>query len=219
VSASPLDAHVHRFIPGERPNGPVLLALHGTGGDENDLVALARLVDPTAAILSPRGTVLESGMPRFFRRIAEGVFDEADLRRRTGTLADFVEAAAVRYGFERERLMALGYSNGANIAASLLLLRPEALGAGAMLLRAMLPLEPGPKDPAGETLTGRAVWIGAGRSDPYARPDAVRRLADVLKQRGAEVTVAWSEGGHAIEAAEIESGRRWLEERRAARRR
>lgn len=214
-----LEGYVHRFMAGERPDGPVLLALHGTGGDENDLAPLARLVDPGAAILSPRGTVLEHGMPRFFRRLAEGVFDEADLRDRTETLARFIEAAAARHRFDLERVMALGYSNGANIAASLLLLRPSVLGAGAILLRATTPLEPAAEDPAGATLTGRPVYIGAGRNDPYARPDAVKRLAQLLRERGAEVTVEWSEGGHGIEAAEIESARRWLEERRAARRR
>jgi len=214
-----LEGHAYRWVPGERPNGPVLLALHGTGGDENDLAPLARLVDPTAAILSPRGTVLENGMPRFFRRLAEGVFDEADLRRRTETLARFVEAAAKEYRFDLEQVLALGYSNGANIAASLLLLRPSVLGAGAILLRAMTPLEPGPIDPTGPTLAGRPVWIGAGRNDPYARPDSVKYLAELLRERGAEVTVEWSEGGHGIEAAEIDSARRWLEASRAARRR
>ena len=146
-----LEGYVHRFVPGARPDGAVLLALHGTGGDENDLMPVARLVDADAAILSPRGTVLENGLPRFFRRLAEGVFDEQDLRERTGALARFVEAAAARHGFDLERVMALGYSNGANIAATLLLLRPETVGGGAILLRSMTPLEPGPQDPAGAT--------------------------------------------------------------------
>ena len=214
-----LEGYTYRWVPGARPDGPVLLALHGTGDDENGLVPLARLVDPEASILSPRGTVLENGMPRFFRRFAEGVFDTVDLRHRTETLARFVEAAARQHGFELDRVMALGYSNGANIAASVLLLRPEVLGSGAILWRAMTPLIPGPEDPAGETLAGRSVWIGAGRNDPYAPPESVRALAELLRDRGAEVTVEWSEGGHGIEAAEIDAARRWLEERRAARRR
>src|SRR5712691_4802337 len=118
---------VHEFVPGTSER--TLLLLHGTGGNEHDLLSLGREIDPTAALLSPRGKVLESGMPRFFRRLAEGVFDVEDLQRRTHELADFVAAAAEQYRFAADRVVAVGYSNGANIGASLLLLRPEALRA------------------------------------------------------------------------------------------
>jgi predicted esterase len=127
---------IHRFEKG-RPEERPLLLLHGTGGDENDLIPLARMIAPTASFLSPRGKVLENGMPRFFRRLAEGVFDEDDVRRRANELADFVTNARSQYGITSP--IALGYSNGANIAAAALLLRPSEL-AGAILLRAMLPL-------------------------------------------------------------------------------
>src|SRR5580700_10011226 len=128
---------IHRFEKGAEPDARPLLLLHGTGGDENDLVSLARMIAPTAPLLSPRGKVLENGMPRFFRRLAEGVFDEDDVRRRAQELAEFVEEARARYGISSP--IALGYSNGANVAAAMLLIRPEAL-AGAILLRAMAPL-------------------------------------------------------------------------------
>src|SRR5450755_4513769 len=124
---SPKLSFTHRFEPG---GAPPLLLLHGTGGDENDLLPLGRMVAPGAALLSPRGKVLEGGMPRFFRRLAEGVFDEQDLRRRTQELADFVEDARRAYGFEAP--VALGFSNGANIASALLLLRPAALAGAAL---------------------------------------------------------------------------------------
>ena len=127
---------IHKFIPGT--SGRTLLLLHGTGGNESDLLPLGRALDPAAALLSPRGKILEHGMPRFFRRLAEGVFDEKDLILRTHELADFIAAAAVKYGFDPKQLIAVGYSNGANIAASTLLLRPGTL-AGAALLRGMVP--------------------------------------------------------------------------------
>src|SRR3954454_11430947 len=124
---SALALHVHRWVPAERPALPTLLMLHGTGGDESDLLPLGRQLVPGAGMLSPRGNVLEHGAPRFFRRLAEGVFDVEDLHRRTGELADFVEAAAERYGLSSESIYAVGYSNGANIAASMLLSRPSVL--------------------------------------------------------------------------------------------
>ena len=132
---------IHRYIPGTDPSAPVLLMLHGTGGNEDDLLPLGRELAPGATLLSPRGQVLENGMPRFFRRLAEGVFDIDDLRARTASLAEFLEAAATRYGFETSRVVAVGFSNGANIAASLLVLNPGLLG-GAVLFRAMVPLVP-----------------------------------------------------------------------------
>jgi predicted esterase len=182
-----------------------VLALHGTGGDERDLVPLAQDVAPGAAILSPRGRVLEHGMPRFFRRLAVGVFDLDDLRQRTAELADFVQAAADRYGFEPARLVALGYSNGANIGASLLLLRPEALG-DAALLRPTLPFEPEPL----LELFGRRIFLASGDRDPYAPPDRVRRLAELLSAAGAEVEHHWSAGSHGLEPEDFDEARRWF---------
>jgi predicted esterase len=179
--------------------------LHGTGGDENDLVPLARQLAPGVAILSPRGAVLEHGMPRFFRRLAVGVFDEEDLVRRTADLGRFVRAAAGHYGFEAGRVVALGYSNGANIAAALLLLDGAAL-AGAALLRPTLPLEP-PRPPE---LAGKPVYLAAGRRDPYSPVEKVEALADRLRRGGAEVELAWTDGGHALEPDEFRPVHSWL---------
>ena len=131
---------IHEFVPGS--SSRTLLLLHGTGGNERDLIPLGRELDPNAALLSPRGKVLENGMPRFFRRLAEGVFDLEDLKYRTNELADFVTAAGQHYGFATDQLVAVGYSNGANIAASMLLLRPEIMHM-AILFRAMVPLDSG----------------------------------------------------------------------------
>src|SRR5216110_3498545 len=149
---------LHEFVHGNS-NGTLLL-LHGTGGNERDLIPLGRELDPNAALLSPRGKVLENGMPRFFRRLAEGVFDVEDLKHRTNELADFVAAAAEHYGFAADKVVAVGYSNGANIAASLLLLRPEVLSA-AVLFRAMVPLVPDTPP----NLSAVRVWIGGGTDD------------------------------------------------------
>jgi predicted esterase len=182
-----------------------LLLLHGTGGSEDDLLDLGATLRPGAPLLSPRGKVLENGMPRFFRRLAEGVFDEKDLIHRTEELADFVGAARARYGFGSRPVVAVGYSNGANIAASLLLLRPEVL-AGAVLLRAMVPLTP-PKLP---DLAGVSVFLAGGRSDRIIPPENTDRLAGMLKTAGAAVTLHWSTGGHQMTEAEVNDAHRWL---------
>ena len=196
---------VHRFDPAEEPGAPTLLLLHGTGGDENDLLPLGRMLDERAALLSPRGKVLENGMPRFFRRLSMGVFDEEDLVNRTHELASFVEEAASEYGLDPKRLFAVGFSNGANIAASLLLLHPDLL-AGAVLLRAMTPFEL-------ETLpdlSGTPVYLAAGRSDQMIPAESTERLAELLRKAGAEVTLDWQPGGHGIGRAEVEAARDWL---------
>ncbi len=195
---------IHRFVPVQGATRTLLL-LHGTGGNEDDLLGLGARLDPDANLLSPRGKVLENGMPRFFRRLAMGVFDLEDLRLRTGELADFVAAAAKAYGFDSRHVTAAGYSNGANIAASLLLLRPEVLE-GAVLLRPMVPLMP-EKPPA---LEGVNVFLSAGRRDPIVRPEETERLAELLKQYGASVTLSWSPQGHELAQGEIEEARRWL---------
>ncbi len=196
----------HRFVPA--PGGsaaPTLLLLHGTGGDEGDLLGLGRVLDPSAALLSPRGKVLENGMPRFFRRLAEGVFDEDDLVRRTAELAAFVARAADTYSFDRGRVIAVGYSNGANIAACMLLLHPGAL-AGAVLFHAMTPLvlETTPD------LSGTPVFLGAGRSDPLIPPRGTEDLAARLRAAGAEVRLSWQPGGHALTQTEVEAARVWF---------
>jgi predicted esterase len=194
---------IHEFVPGSSKR--TLLLLHGTGGNEHDLIALGREIDPVAAILSPRGKVLENGMPRFFRRLAEGIFDEEDLKRRTHELADFVGAAAQHYKFATDEIVAVGYSNGANIAASLLLLRPETLRT-AILFRAMVPLIP-EKLP---DLSSARIWIGAGNQDPIIPTSETQRLVDLLLTAGADVTIRLVNAGHGLTNNEIEIARDWL---------
>jgi predicted esterase len=144
-------------------------------------------------------------MPRFFRRLAEGVFDEEDLIRRTHELADFVRAAAKQYQFEGNRVIAVGYSNGANIAASMMLLRPEILN-GAVLFHAMVPLVP-EKLP---NLSERPVFLAAGHHDPIILPENTERLAAMLKEAGASVSLKWSEGGHQLNVEEVDEAKHWL---------
>jgi len=194
---------IHRFEPGS--SRETVLLLHGTGGDENDLVGLGREIAPDANLLSPRGQVLENGMPRFFRRIREGVFDEDDLVRRAADLDRFVRDATLHYLLDPARIRAFGYSNGANMAAALLLLHPTLLS-GAALLRAVLPLEP----PTPPQLQGKPVLILAGRNDPYAPQKRVKDLATRLEAAGAKVDLRWSEGGHAPEPTEIDDVAQWL---------
>jgi predicted esterase len=194
----------HRYLPGTDPGAPTLLLLHGTGGNEDDLLPLGEALYPGAPRLSPRGQVLENGAPRFFRRLAEGVFDLDDLRARTHQLADFVEAAGRRYGFP-EPPIAVGFSNGANIAAAMMLLRPRVLRGG-LLLRPMIPLVPEPLPSLKET----RVAILAGRADPMVAPDQSEALADLLRKAGADVEVAWVAGGHGLTREDLEVGKRWL---------
>ena len=195
----------HVFFPPANGSTRVLLLLHGTGGDESDLVPLARKLDPTAAVLSPRGKVLENGMPRFFRRFAEGVFDEEDVVRRANELAEFVAAAAQTYAFDAQQVTALGYSNGANIAAAMMLLRPEVLPA-AVLFRAMMPL----KEPNPSNLSGKRVLLSAGDSDPIIPLPNVQALATLLKQSGADVQLAVQRASHGLVAADFAVGREWI---------
>jgi phospholipase/carboxylesterase len=195
---------IHRFAPAPRPGRPPLLLLHGTGGNEDDLLPLADRLLPGAARLSPRGQVLERGMPRFFRRLAEGVFDLDDLRRRTDELAEFVSAARTEYDL-RSPPIAVGFSNGANIAASLLLLRPGTLG-GALLLRPMVPLVPDPLPALGAV----PVQINAGLTDPIVTPEQSAALADLLGRSGAKVSLDWLEVGHTLSSTDLEIGARFL---------
>jgi predicted esterase len=194
---------IHEFIPGSSPR--TLLLLHGTGGNERDLIPLGRELDPNAAVLSPRGKVLENGMPRFFRRLAEGVFDVEDLKYRANELADFVSAAAQHYGLARDNLVAVGYSNGANIAAAMLLLRPETLPI-AILFRAMVPLHP-EKLP---NLSSARVWIGAGDRDPIVPASETKSLVELLRRAGADVTIRFAKAGHGLTKGDLEAAREWL---------
>jgi len=195
---------VHHFLPGDE-SGPTLLLLHGTGGNEEDLIPLGQDLVPGAAILSPRGKVPEYGAPRFFRRLAEGVFDHEDLLFRTHELAEFVEAAAEEYGFDPSGLVAVGYSNGANIAASTLLLHPGLLRA-AVLFRAMVPFEP----EVTPDLSVLPVFMAAGRQDRMIPPDNTQRLADILAEAGAEVDLRWRNVGHPLTYEEVGEAREWL---------
>ena len=193
----------HRFVPATEPGRRPLLLLHGTGGDENDLLPLGRTLAPAAALLSPRGKVLENGMPRFFRRFAEGVLDEEDVKTRAGELAEFVTEARDAYGLDAP--IAVGFSNGANVAAAMLLLRPEVL-AGAALLRAMVPLSaPPPAD-----LGGKPVLILSGDMDPMVPAENAGRLAAMLREAGAAVTHQTVPAGHGLSQGEIGLLARWL---------
>ena len=203
MNTLPAPSFRHHYAPGASPR--TLLLLHGTGGDEHSLHALGTALDPQAAQLSPRGQVLEHGHPRFFRRLAEGVFDEADLIHRTHALADFVAGRTAQLARDPQQVIAVGYSNGANIAASTLLLRPGVL-AGAVLLRPMVPLEPATLP----DLAGVPVLILAGQADPMVPLPNVRRLAALLTAAGATVTLHLEPAGHALTQAEVAVAQRWL---------
>jgi phospholipase/carboxylesterase len=196
---------VHDFVPGS--SSRTLLLLHGTGGNERDLIPLGRELDPNAALLSPRGKILENGMPRFFRRLAEGVFDLEDLKYRTNELADFVAAAGEHYGFATDQLVAVGYSNGANIAASMVLIRPEIMHR-AILFRAMVPLVPDRLP----NLSSVRVWIGAGDQDPIIPASEAQRLVELLRRAGADVTIRFFNAGHGLTNDDLEAARHWLGE-------
>ena len=202
------DTIAHRFEPAAEAGAPTLLLLHGTGGDENDLLQIGRALAPRANLLSPRGQVLENGMPRFFRRLSEGVFDENDLRQRTHELADFVTLSIERYQLDANKIFALGFSNGSNIAASLLLLRPQVL-AGAILLRPMVPLVP----EILPDLRDKPIFIAAGRQDSLVSIEQSEALAELLKNAGASVTLRWQNAGHRLENEDWQSARDWLSKR------
>ncbi|MBS0248466.1 MAG: alpha/beta hydrolase [Proteobacteria bacterium] len=191
-----MTAFVHRFEKGSAAGAPPILLLHGTGGNENDLIDLGRAVAPGSALLSPRGNVLEHGMPRFFRRLAEGVFDEDDVKRRADELADFVVAARRRYGIEAP--IALGFSNGANIAAALLLQRPEVLS-GAVLLRAIMPFA----EPPAASIPGTPVMIISGAQDPIVPTPNAAQLATQLHERGAHVEHRIVPAGHGLTQSDV----------------
>ena len=198
---------IHEFVPGISER--TLLLLHGTGGNERDLIPLGRELDPNAALISPRGKILENGMPRFFRRLAEGVFDLEDLKKRTNELADFIASAAKHYKLTADQIVAVGYSNGANIAAAMLLLRPEILHA-AILFRAMVPLVPDNLP----DLSSVRVWIGAGDQDPIVPASEAQRLAKLFRDAGADVTIRFANASHGLTDAEVKTAGHWLGELR-----
>ncbi len=200
---------VHKFVPARpRDSHPVtLLMLHGTGGDESDLLPLGNELWPGAALLGVRGKVSENGMPRFFRRIAEGVFDVEDLKFRTEELAQFIMAASSRYGFSTEKLIAVGYSNGANIAASLILLHPHYLAA-AVLFRVMVPFTP----EIIRDFRNLPVFIGAGDRDPIVPRSQPEELAEMFENGGANVTLFWHRGGHELGDDDVKTAKTWLSE-------
>jgi phospholipase/carboxylesterase len=200
---------VHRFRPATAGSRDTLLVLHGTGGNEDDLIGIAQTVAPGAAVISPRGNVLEGGAPRFFRRLAEGVFDPAEVRSRGEELAKFVRAAVASYELDPAHVFALGYSNGANIASTVMLLDPEVLRA-AVLLRPMLVFEPKEK----VDLSRNALLISAGKVDPIVPPESVEKLVALLGERGAEVSLKWQLGGHNLVPSEIKEAADWLALRR-----
>jgi predicted esterase len=194
---------IHEFVAGKSER--TLLLLHGTGGNERDLIPLGHELDPEASLLSPRGKILENGRPRFFRRLAEGVFDLEDLQKRTHELADFVVSAAQHYKIDSKNIMAVGYSNGANIAASMLLIRPELLSA-AILFRAMVPLVPETKP----DLKSKRIWIGAGSHDPIVPASNTKELAELLRSAGADVTIRFFQSGHELTGVDLDEAREWL---------
>jgi phospholipase/carboxylesterase len=195
----------HHFEPATAPSAPLLL-LHGTGGNERDLLPLGRKLSPGSALLSPRGDVSEGGALRFFARLAEGVFDPAEVTRRTHALADFIAAAGDYYGFKPSELVAVGLSNGANIAATLLQLRPESLG-GAALLRPMVVLD---QPAAPGSLAGKSVLIASGERDPIVPPDHPGRLATLLRAGGAEVTLQIHPASHGLVSADLVAAEAWF---------
>jgi predicted esterase len=204
---------IHRHVPAADPaTADTLVVLHGTGGDENDLISIGQAIAPGAAILSPRGNVLENGAPRFFKRMAEGVFDPKEVRSRAGELARFIRGAVVTYRLDPARVYALGYSNGANIASTVMLVEPGVFR-GSVLLRPMLVYDP----PEQNDLSDTAVFISAGRMDPIVPVESVEKLAKLFESAHSNVTVKWQLAGHSLVPSEVREASEWLALQRAAR--
>jgi predicted esterase len=202
---------IHRFVPPEDSvSGDALVVLHGTGGDENDLIGIGQAIAPGAALVSPRGNVLENGAPRFFKRLAEGKFDPKEVRSRAEELARFIRAAVVTYRLDAARVFALGYSNGANVASTVMFVEPGILQ-GAILFRPMLVYEPSERN----DLTGSAVFISAGRMDPIVPADSVERLVELFESAHAEVTLKWQLAAHSLVPSEVREAAEWFDLRRA----
>jgi len=195
----------HIFRKGNE-NKKTLLLLHGTGGTEQDLLPLADIVDQDANVLSVRGNILENGMPRFFKRLAEGVFDEEDLIFRTKELNTFLDEAAEKYEFDRKQIIAIGYSNGANIAASLLFHYGDALE-GAILHHPMVPR----RDIELPDLSGKRVFIAAGTNDPICSAQESEELKSLLENAGASVELHWENRGHQLTIDEVKAAKAWYQ--------
>lgn len=198
---------IHKFIKGTNPNKPTLLLLHGTGGDENDLLPVGKMIDQEANLLSVRGEVIENGMPRFFRRLSPGVFDEQDLMYRTSQLHDFIDQASKTYDFDRGDVIAVGYSNGANIAANMLMQIPYSLR-GAILMHPMLLR----KDDQIPELKNTTVLITAGNNDPIVPLESTQALKAVLDRHGANVSLSWFKFGHKLSSEEIQVIIKWYQQ-------
>ncbi|MGI2327892.1 alpha/beta hydrolase [Planococcus sp. YIM B11945] len=194
----------HIFKQGNDPKRPTLLLLHGTGGNERDLLQLAAHIDSSASVLSVRGNVSENGMPRFFKRLAEGVFDMEDLKFRTKELNEFIDAASSEYEFDRSNVIAIGYSNGANIAANLLFTYADALK-GAILHHPMVPN----REAVLPDLTGIPVFIAAGTNDPICPAQESTDLKDFLANAGASIELHWEDHGHQLTMPEVEAAKEW----------
>lgn len=202
---------IHRFVPAEDvSSGETLLVLHGTGGNENDLIGIGQTIAPGAAILSPRGNVSENGSQRFFKRLAEGVFDPKEVRSRAEELARFIRAAIAKYGLDASRIYALGYSNGANAASTVMFIDPKLLQ-GAVLFRPMLVFEP--EEPS--DLSGASVFISAGRMDPIVPVSSVERLVELFESAHAEMTLKWQLAGHNLAPSEVREAAEWFALQRA----
>ncbi|KGA97417.1 carboxylesterase [Alkalihalobacillus alcalophilus ATCC 27647 = CGMCC 1.3604] len=195
----------HIFKKGN-PDKPTLVLLHGTGGNEHDLLPIAEMIDQEASVLGIRGNVLENGMPRFFKRLAEGVFDEEDLKFRTKELNDYLTQAADDYEFDRENVIAIGYSNGANIAASLMYHYNDAFK-GAILFHAMVPL----KNIELPSLKGTEVFVGAGKNDPIIPAENTQQLISDLEKAGAHLEAFWTNAGHQLTREEVEAAKEWYQ--------
>jgi len=196
---------IHFYENGSDPSAPTLLLLHGTGGTERDLAGVGRMISAGSSQLGVRGNVSENGMARFFRRLSEGVFDEEDLIFRTGELGEFLDEASGQYGFDRRNIVAVGYSNGANIAASLMFHREQTLR-GAVLLHPMVPRR-GITLP---NLQSTQVFIGAGRNDPLCPPAESEELTQLLREAGADVSLHWENDGHQLSRSELEHAAKWF---------
>ncbi len=201
--------YIHRYEPATAPGAPTLLLLHGTGADENDLIPLGRMLAPGAALLSPRGDVSERGAARFFRRLAEGVFDYDDVERGAHALAAFLRAAADHYEFNAKNVIAAGFSNGANIAGAMLLLEGPVFSAAA-LFRAQIVVRPTANVAQSLHLPGTPVFLAAGLTDPLIPPEETDQLATLLRGAGANVTLRWDPAGHTLTRGDIDAARTWL---------
>jgi phospholipase/carboxylesterase len=204
--SSPADSgYIHRFEAATNPATPTLLLLHGAGGDENSLLPLGRALAPGAALLSLRGNVLEHGMARFFRRLPEGAFDQRELELQTAALSAFLDYAAEKYAFSLEKLVAVGFSSGANMAISLMLTFPAKL-AGAVVMRGMAPFVPDPPP----DLQHKPVLLLSGIDDPIVGTDEVAELAKLFRSANADITLHWEKAGQILSQGDVLMAFDWM---------